>query len=268
MGLWARPFLILALALSGCTFSMNWFRQYRAERAIERQDFATALSIFKRTVDNDPDSAQALKASRQGARVAHLDAKNYALAVEFYKHVVLRSPDSTERKAAQRFIAQIYFENLQDYDQAVVEYEKLLKNGGRPDETFGYRLNLAKSHFHLNNLDQALNEIEVLLAQPNVPEQVFETKILKANIMIAAKRQSEAATLWESILRDFPEKSQKENVALNLVVCYEEMKEFGKAIEVLESMRETDAHPEFLNMRIQRLKERKENQPGAQGLRK
>ena len=92
--------------------------------------------------------------------------------------------------------------------------------------------------------------------------------MLKAQTLVAAKKIPEAAALWELIMTTFPEKSKKENVALNLVVCYEDMKEFGKAIDVLERMREGYPHPEFLNLRIQRLKERKENMPGAKGLKK
>ena len=86
--------------------------------------------------------------------------------------------------------------------------------------------------------------------------------------MLAAKRLPESADLWESIIKEFPEKSHKENVALNLVTCYEEMKDFGRAIEVLESMRKGYAHVDFLDLRIQRLKERKQNLPGAHGLRR
>jgi hypothetical protein len=51
-------------------------------------------------------------------------------------------------------------------------------------------------------------------------------------------------------------------------VIYEELKEFSKAIDVLEGMREGYAHPDFLDLRIRRLRERMGNQPGAQGLKR
>jgi tetratricopeptide (TPR) repeat protein len=262
------PLTFVVLTSGGCTYCLEWWQNYRIEKAIEHHDYTWALGQLQNTLESDPDSPRALAAARLGARVAQLEAKDYALAVEFYKGIVIRSPEVDERRVAQKSVAQIYFENLQDYDQAVIEYEKLLKLEQRPAEAFHFRLNLAKSHFQLNNIDQALNEIDVLLAHSKFPAEVFEAKVLKATTLIAAKRQSEAAQLWEELLKEFPEKSQKENVALNLVVCYEDMNEFGKAIEVLERMSATDAHPEYLKLRIQRLKERKANQPGAQGLRK
>lgn len=237
----------------------------RAQRAIANRDFPTALRILETMITEKPDGDRALFAARQGARIAHLEAKNYPLAVFFYKHVILKSPDPEERKSAQRFVAQIYFENLLDYDQAVEEYEKLLKLGHRPEEAFRFRLNLAKAHLQLNNVEQAQHELDTLLSQKVGPDDVFEAKVLKARVLVSNRQLSEAALLWEDILKEFPERSQKENAALNLVVCYEELKEFGKAIEVLERMKPNYPNPDFLNLRIERLKERKENQPGAQG---
>ncbi len=255
-------------ALSGCTFSMDWIRYLRAQRAIMKQDYGTALPILKKIVDENPETERALNSSRQGARVAHLEAKNYPLAIDFYKHIVLRSEDANERKSAQSFIAQIFFENLLNFDQAVIEFEKLLKLDNSPEEAFRYRMNLAKSHYQMNNLDQAVAELNVLLEKKPDQDKIFEIKSMKANILTSLKQVTEAAAVWEEILKEFPDRSAKENVALNLVVCYEELKEFGKAIEVLEGMREGYSNPQFLESRIARLKERKENLPGARGWRK
>ena len=118
---------ILTPGVSGCTYTVEWVRQFRVERALQHQDFETALRLLQRVLQSDPDSLAALKASRQGAKIAQVEAASYPVAVEFLKTIVLRSPDDGERKAAQKSIAQIYFDNLQDYDQAVLAFERLLK---------------------------------------------------------------------------------------------------------------------------------------------
>jgi len=258
-------FAVLMSMNSGCTFSLDWLRQYRAQRAIAKQDFASALPILQQIMDFQSNEDRSLEAARQGARVAHLEAKNYPLAVKFYRYLVLKADNPEERKSAQRAIAQIYYENLHDYDQSVMEFEKLLKLGNSPEETFRYRLNLAKSHLQLNNAEQALTELNVLLENKPSSDAIFDIKMLKANVLVANKQMHEATSMWGMILKEFPERSRKENVALNLVVSYEELKEFGKAIEVLETMRDEYPNPEFLNQRIERLKERQYNLPGAQG---
>ncbi len=253
------------LASTGCTFNLDWLRQYRASLEIAQQNYASALPTLQSVIDHQPESDRALDAARKGARVAHFEAKAYPQAVNFYKFIILKSDDANERKNAQRNIAQIYFDNLQDFDQAVIEFERLLKLNNTPEEAFRYRLTLAKCHFRMNNVEQALNELDVLLEKKPDADEIFDILTLKANVMVANKKLNEAAQLWERIIKEFPERSKKEKVALNLVVCYEELKEFAKAITVLESMRPQYPNPDFLELRISRLKERQFNQPGAQG---
>lgn len=255
----------LIAGLSGCTLSLDWLHHIRAERAVNSGQFETAVNILKKIRERDPDGPRALRAARLGARVAQVEAKDYLSAVEFYRHLVFKSDNALERKEAQKNVAQIYFENIQDHSQAVLEFEKLLKLELPREEAFRYRLNLAKSHFQLNSLEQAYHEIDVLLAGKLEPDEAFDAKLLKANVEMASKNLAGAARSWEEILKDFPERSKREKVALNLVVCYEELKDFGKAIETLENMKADYPNPEFLDIRIERLKERKINQPGAQG---
>jgi len=259
------PIVIFFTGLSGCTYTIDWFHRIRAQRALMTQDYTTAIKIYASIMASKPDDEKTLQTARSGAKVAHFDAKDYLSAVSFYKHVILKSPDVEERKTAQRYVSQIYFENLQDFDQAVLEYERLLKLDLTPQERFRYRLNLAKSHFQLNNLDQTLHELNVLIDQKPGDEELFEAQILKANVLVSAKKLVEAAESFETILKAFPDRSKKDNVAMNLVVVYEELKNFGSAIEVLERMRPDYPNPDFLDLRIERLKERKENLPGAQG---
>ena len=229
------------------------------------KDSKGAIALFESILESRPEGSRALVSARLGSRLAQLEAMDYPRAISFYRFLILRSPNADERKSAQQYIAQIYFENLQDYAQAVIEYERLLSLGLSPAENYKYRLNLAKSHFQLNNLEQVGAETDLLLDQKLDPDEIFEVRVLKANVLVAAKKLPEAAAQWQQIMKDFPERSRKESMGLNLVVCYEEMKDFSKAIETLEKMRADYPNPDFLDLRIARLKERKSNQPGAQG---
>ena len=107
-----------------------------------------------------------------------------------------------------------------------------------------------------------------LLGASSAPDEVYEAKGMRANILVARKRPAEAAVAWSELLRDFPERAKKENVALNLVVAYEEMNDFGRAIETLEQMKSEYDNPDFINARIERLNQRRSNLPGAQGLKR
>jgi tetratricopeptide (TPR) repeat protein len=256
--------LLFTLLNAGCTFSFQGWQFRQAKSALSDKRYESAVKGFEKVIANDPNSALSLKAAELGAPVAHLQAKDYEAAVGFYRHIIYKGPTAEERMAAQKAIAQIYFENLHDYDQAILEYESLLRLKLPDEEAFKYRLNVVKSQLELNNLDQAFSEVDALITQ--FPKgDLYEAKVLKANINISNKHYGDAATILEDVLKEFPDRAKKENLHLSLVVCYEDIREFAKAIQVLESMRSWYNHTDFLDLRIKRLKERSSNQPGAQG---
>ncbi|MGE4131384.1 MAG: tetratricopeptide repeat protein [Bdellovibrionales bacterium] len=251
--------------LTGCNLASNWISRFRIQTAVKRGDSQTAVRLLQRAIEEDPDGPSALDYARTGARLAHVDARNYLAATEFYRMIVLRSESESERLSAQKNIATLALENLQDFNQAVIELERLLRLDMTEEDRFRFRLNLAKAHFQLNNLEQATHELDDILTKPMDPDWKFDAMILKANVLVSGKKLADAAKIWEEVLKEFPERSKREKTGLDLVVCYEELKNFDKAIEVLEHMKADYPNPDFLEIRIQRLQDRRSNMPGAQG---
>lgn len=223
------------------------------------------MKSYTNVLERDPNTQLSLQAAQKGAPVAHLDLKDYNAAVRFYRHIIYKSSDEEERKSAQRYIAQIYFENLLDYDQAIVEYESLLRLKLSEEEIFRYRFNVAKCHYNLANMGQAMSEAEALISQFPEREDLYDAKVLKANILLQNKKHQEAAEVLENVVKQYPDRAKKENLALSLVSTYEDLKEYDKAMTVLEEMRPWYSHPDFLNERIKRMKQVRSNLPGAQG---
>ncbi len=240
----------------------------RANRAEKKGDFSEALRYYKRVTAKDPHTDSALEAARAGARVALLDLQDGRAAIEFYRLLIMYSPDQNERREAQVKIAQIYYENLNDYRAAIVEYNKLLQLIRDPNEEFRFRMPLAKSHYFLNQFVQARAELKTLLSKDISGNDKFDVTLLLANISLALKNHEEAAGLFRQLMKDHPDRSRKENVALNLVMALEEQKQFADAIEILQAARSSYPTPEFIDLRIKRLKERQSQLPGAKGLRK
>lgn len=260
-------FLIIA-CIAGCTFSFDKLEFRRAESAAENKDYKAAVDGYHRMIKRFEESPQALEAARRGARLSTLEIKDYQKAVDFYKHLVMYSEDPKERLEAQKRIATIYFENLTNYAAAIEEYSKLIKLLGPKDETFELRLNIAKSYFQLNKFDQARIETEELLEKTLSPDQKFDVLMFKGNLLLTEKKLDEAIQTFNQIMSQYKEKAHKENVGLTIAVVYEEKGEFNKAIELLKGLRETYSPPEFIDFKINRLKERQLNQPGASGLKR
>lgn len=249
-------------ALLGC--SSRGEREYKkAHQAVLEKNYPSALEQFENIIKVDPSESSALMAAREGARVAFFDAKDFPRAAKFYQHLVFYSQDPEEVLQAQRQIVQIYLEHLNDYEKSIAELGKLIPIESDPKIRVGLRVKLARAHYHMKKFFQALAEIEESLKSKEGQEQEFEILLLKANVLTADKRYQEAVAVFNSLMMKDRKLAIKENVPLALAACYEEMKEFALALELLETIRPEYPVPEYVDLRVKRLKDRAKNQPKA-----
>jgi TolA-binding protein len=130
-------------------------------------------------------------------------------------------------------------------------------------------MKLAKTYFYLNDFNQAANEVDEFLLQKDLdPKKQFDLLVLKGSIFLAKKDMASAAQVFLKVLKEFPDFSKAENVALTLAVCYEELKDFKNAIAVLNNLKTYHPTPEYIESKIQKLMEKQKNAPGAKGMRK
>ena len=242
------------------------FKQGQIEAS--KGQYSLSLESFDRSTKRNPTSPWAMKSAREGARIAFFEAKDFKKAAQFYRHIVLNSTDPQERVEAQQKLGEVYLDNLQDYGQAIIEYSKLVEQNLSDQEVGTYRLGLARAHYYQNNLFQSDSEITQILKLKVEPPLRFNALMLKGNILIAQKDFSKAANLFKELIRDYADRAQRESVPMTLAVCYEEAGEMQNALQVLEGLRGHYSPPEYIELRIKRLKERQKNQPGARGFRK
>lgn len=257
----------LFIALAAC--SPPEAKEYKHGQALAEQgQHAEALVSFDRVLKRAPESESALKAARDGARVASLELKNYEKAIQYYRFLVLKSTDMKERVSSQKQVAGLYFDQLQNYDKAILEYNKLVQESATDAEKAQYKLDIARANYYQNNFFQAQSEIEQLLKLKVEDEEKFSAMVLQSNIFIAQKEYPKAIELLKAVIAAYPERARQETVAQTLAVCYEETGNFKEAIQTLESIKDHHPNPDYVELRIKRLKERSKNQPGAKGLRK
>lgn len=264
--LWV-PGALCFLILSACT-DPGSIELDRAQQAVSVSNFKEALDYFDRVIKRDPQSEFALKAAREGARIALYEVKDYAKAIDYYRELVLNSTNSEERLASQKMIASIYLDNLSQHDKAIIEYHRLLELPHSPAEDIEYRVKIARSYYYANNFPQTMIEVEALLKKDLQEDLLFDLLLLKANTYMAKRELDKGAEVLINLMKRFPERSVKESVALTLAVSYEEQKDYKKAIGILEEAKASYPRPEYLEVRIRRLKDRALNAPGAKGMRK
>jgi tetratricopeptide (TPR) repeat protein len=241
----------------------------KAKNKAESANFKEAENDLEILVKKFPDSRQSVDAAIEGAKLVRLETKNFQKGLFFLKHIVLYSKYLDERLTAQKQLVAILYDELNDYKSAVSEINRLIVQLRNKSEIADYKMKLAKSYFYLNDLDQAEHEVdEFLLSKDLDPKKKFELLTLKGNILLASKDLPNASKVYQKVLKEFPEFSRAENVAVTLAVCYEEMKDFKSAIELLTSVRSEHPTPRYIDSKIEKLKERQKNAPGAKGMRK
>jgi tetratricopeptide (TPR) repeat protein len=253
-------FLLLVLGCSSYeTAQINQALSYK-----KSGQFEDAIKILDKLCISSKDFQIRARAAQEAARIAAFDQKNYKKSAEYFNKVVLFSQNNQERLQAQFDLVSIYFNHLTDYESTIKEINKLLPLMTEPSERAVLRMNLARSYFYTNNFTQADLEANEITKSEN--GDIFQALILRGNIALTRKNLDKAAEYFKMASKENPEQAKKEKVATTLAVAYEEQKNFKMAIEILEQAKETD--PEFIQIRINRLKERAKQQPGAKGLRK
>ncbi|MCB0391732.1 MAG: tetratricopeptide repeat protein, partial [Bdellovibrionales bacterium] len=130
------------------------------------------------------------------------------------------------------------------------------------EKEFDYKFRIAKAFYYLNKFKQSILEVEEILKKTLSQEQNFSVRLFRANVLLIKKDFAEAMEEFEKLLVEFPERAQKENLGLVVAVAYEDMNEFDKAITTLEKIKSNADDPNFIEIKIKRLKERIANQPG------
>lgn len=257
-----------ALTLLSCNIAFNDLEYKRGQQAASKKQYEKALKHFKKVAERDPDSSLAVLAAREAAQIAFFETKKFPVATQFYLHLVKYSQDERERREAQAKIASIYFDKLNDYPRAIEEYNKLLLLRNSNEEIAEYRFYLAKAHFNLNHFFEAETELQDALKVVDNPERKFDLLMFKGSLFFNTKRIDQAIDVYKELTANHPERAARENIAMNLIVCYEEKEAFDLAIQKLLEIKPNYPDPEFIDLKIQRLKERKANLPGSKGLRK
>lgn len=258
----------LQILASGCSVSSEKLEYERGEKAEVSKNWPEALGHYRAIVERASVTDVSLKAAAHAARIAHYETKDFDAAVRNYKFVVLNGKDAAARLDAQKKIAEIELEHRLDYQAAITEYQRLLDLPHSRAEGYAYRMAIARSYFYKSEFYQAQVELETLLKEDLEPNKAFDAMLLRANIFLTTKRLDDAVRTLSELIKKFPQKAKEETIGLVLAVCYEEQRNYARAIETLESIRKDYPRKDFIENRIRTLRERQGLLPGAHGLKK
>jgi tetratricopeptide (TPR) repeat protein len=253
--------LVISVILSRCEKQrINDFK--KAQVAQNNGEIRIASSLFEKIIQKEGTNDLSIQSTRELVKIYLYELKDYNKAIEKLRFLVLYSKDAAERIKSQKQIAQIFFDNKAQYENAVVEFSRLLSVTLTKVENIEIRLSIARAYYHLGNFEQSWQETLALSMITDIPEgNLYDIKLLQANIKMAQKDHSTAAKMYEELLKLYQVRANKENIPLSLSLCYEVEGEFEKAIEILTPLVDSYKPSEFISLKIKKLIDRQLNKP-------
>ena len=267
----------LILFLLGCNAikkDVSYFK--KAQESEQQQDYTQAILFLNQAIDISKDPQLLLQIASKGLDILKHFTKDKLegellghsksfLQVKYLRMVLLYSQDRKQRISSQRAIAEIFFNNIKDYHKSIEAFSRLLGFDLSKKDISDIQLKIAKSYYHIGNFQQAKIELQKLEKTDQIS---FEISLLKGHILLGERSYDESALIFEDMIKRFPKKAVTDNIFLTLSLCYEEQKEFLKAISLLSHFLENNkpslngSQSQFITMKIERLKAIYKMQPG------
>lgn len=259
-------FLILNLFHTlGCTKKAE--QKYKLASKLKSEKlYRQATAEYELLVKLYPNEKISLQAAEDAAHITEFEIKDYKRTIQFLEFLVMKSDQTEKRILAQEKLARIYFDQIQDYKNAITQFNKLIPHLESKSDQLRVRLMTARALYYLGEFDQSLTEVDSLLRIGAEDDQKYEALLLKSNIYMAKKTFSKSIEIYNELIKLDEKRSRLENIHLALALCYEEMTDYKKAIEVIEEAKKLDPQNEYFELRIKRLTERLANKPGAKGI--
>jgi tetratricopeptide (TPR) repeat protein len=226
------------------------------------------LEKFENIARRYPDHPLVVKMSLVAGDLAALHNADPDTAIEYYQRVVIKSRDPLLVFEAKKRQADVFLNRKQDYKKAIEIYGQLTLRARSSEEEVEFRSALAKANFASGQSFQSRVEIDELLKKKLEAQKRFDLSVLKANVLTSMGKSADAIAIYEQLMRDSPEEAQKAKLYLSLSTALEELGQIDRAIVALEKIDPKDANSEVVQLRIQKLIDRRRNMPGAQGLRR
>ncbi len=225
-----------------------------------------AILGFERLLKVYPNSAYALRASLDMQEFCPKSKACQETEIVFLQHIIEKDQNQSQTVRAMQRLSEVFFER--GYYQQAIDAINLLLSKDVESAFLEQRLQLAKSYFYLRNFYQAEVELNTYIKNIESEDKRVDGLMLKAEILGAQKKYTDAVDTYKEIKTKYKEVYLKNQVFINEALMFEEQKQLDLAIATLEEVQAQIQNAEFIQLKIEKLKERKALMPGASGLKK
>jgi len=264
MKLRASGLLLLILFLGACSNSVGSKIKKIKKQNIGKSRLALEkLDELYEVTENKKAKLEILKSISEIVRV---ELKDPNLLLQVYEKEAFFSPTPEDRNDVYLKMSQLSVQNLKDNILAqdfLFKVDEDLLTKEKRDQYYQLKI---LSFINSGQTEQAQIEIDDLLSRKDLtPTERFKISMLKTRILSSNKKEEEVETILLSLLKSYPNLSMKWRIRSQLAMLYEDQENLKKALVQLNKLKEEEGEDELLSIRIDQLKKRSKQQPGAKG---
>lgn len=247
------PFVFcLLIFFPSCRSRGNLMSQ--AQAAWDQGNYEQAIKYYEEFLQGAPAAEQAATAHFEAAKIYYLNLKQYDRAAEHYIRIVEDFPQFPQRQQAFLQLAEC-FELLKKPREAISEYESLLQ--AFPDTSDRRKIRLAIADLYYSyDQSQSLLEYQKVVKDTPYDELAEKAYLRIGGVRFLRNEFQEAIPAYQVVEQNTKDANIRRQARDRLADCYENLAEYEMAVKILEETETDPQAPDFLQKRIQGIRER------------
>jgi tetratricopeptide (TPR) repeat protein len=228
---------LVIFSLTGCFETSSEKSFQHAEKLLEQNKVTEAEAEFQKTFSESPDKKIILQSAKRLYEISYFKTKNYPKAITYLQVIIANSDSFGESIEALKKKAMIEEKYLLQYEAAITSYSSLLSHSELSiEEENEFRIDLVKCLFAINKFEQARAELKPLLLESRAVDVRIAAKNLEASILQAEGFPDKAVESYEAALELATSDKDKQDILINIAMCYEQKEQYKKAVEALNKI--------------------------------
>lgn len=247
----------IALSLYSCDFTPPVNRKIiDAQNYITSQEYAKAAYLYEDILKSNPAEDLRLKISYQLGELYSIYLGQYKKAVFHYSEVKELTEDLLWLIKAEEKLAEINFNYLKKYKDAIKNYTKLSQFTPKLKNFDFFELQIALSHFYLNQQADALLQLTKIQSNPD-HEYFVRSFYYSGLIYYEQKDFSKALFVWQEYLKRETRKEFIVQARFMVANAYESTDNLKMAYDIYYSIANDYPNPDVIQNRLNSLYQRR-----------
>lgn len=249
--------LTATLFLASCDFTPPINRKIiDAQNYITEQEYARAAYLYEDILKSNPATELRLKICYQLGELYSIYLGEYKKAVHYYNEVKELTEDPLWLIKTEEKLAEVNFNYLKNYKDAIKNYTRLSEFTPKLKNFDFFQLQIALSHFYLNDKEAAHTQLLKIQSDPN-HEYFIRSFYYLGLVYFEQKEFSKALFVWLEYLK---RETKKENIVqakFMVANAYESTENLKMAYDIYYSIANDYPNPDVIQNRLNSLYQRR-----------